>query len=102
MRPVSAIKLATLPTAVLTHGTLAHIASPIAFGNDSARELKHAGWQLERVLSDNGNEFRSLAFPTTLKHLGEPPRLSWRSDPLRRMGRWGDDRRIRVRSGSGP
>jgi transposase InsO family protein len=22
------------------------------------------------VLSDNGNEFRSLAFPTTLKHLG--------------------------------
>jgi len=28
-----------------------------------ARELQAAGWQLERVLSDNGNQFRSLAFP---------------------------------------
>src|SRR3954454_16087331 len=28
-----------------------------------ARELKAAGWRLERVLSDNGNEFRSRAFP---------------------------------------
>jgi transposase InsO family protein len=35
-----------------------------------ARELKQAGWRLERVLSDNGNEFRSLAFPATLERLG--------------------------------
>ena len=35
-----------------------------------ARELQAAGWQLERVLSDNGNQFRSLAFPATLQRLG--------------------------------
>jgi transposase InsO family protein len=35
-----------------------------------ARELKQAGWRLERALSDNGNEFRSQAFPATLKRLG--------------------------------
>jgi transposase InsO family protein len=35
-----------------------------------ARELQAAGWQLERVLSDNGNEFRGLAFPATLQRLG--------------------------------
>ncbi len=35
-----------------------------------ARDLQAAGWRLERVLSDNGNEFRSLAFPATLQRLG--------------------------------
>jgi len=35
-----------------------------------ARELKAAGWRLERVLSDNGNEFRGLPFGETLKRLG--------------------------------
>jgi transposase InsO family protein len=35
-----------------------------------ARELKSAGWQLERVLSDNGSEFRSNDFTTTLQRLG--------------------------------
>jgi transposase InsO family protein len=35
-----------------------------------ARELKAAGWRLERVLSDNGNEFRGLPFGKSLKRLG--------------------------------
>jgi hypothetical protein len=35
-----------------------------------ARELKAAGWRLERVLSDNGNEFRGHAFHDILKRLG--------------------------------
>ena len=35
-----------------------------------ARDLQAAGWRLEGVLSDNGNVFRSLAFPATLEHLG--------------------------------
>jgi transposase InsO family protein len=35
-----------------------------------ARDLNHAGWRLERVLSDNGNEFRGPAFGATLDRLG--------------------------------
>jgi transposase InsO family protein len=35
-----------------------------------ASELKAAGWRLERVLSDNGNEFRGLPFGRSLKRLG--------------------------------
>jgi transposase InsO family protein len=35
-----------------------------------AGELKAAGWRLERVLSDNGNEFRGVAFGQTLERLG--------------------------------
>jgi transposase InsO family protein len=35
-----------------------------------ARDLKAAGWRLERVLSDNGNEFRALPFGQTLARLG--------------------------------
>lgn len=35
-----------------------------------ARELKQAGWRLERVLCDNGNEFRSETFRTPLTRLG--------------------------------
>jgi transposase len=35
-----------------------------------ARDLRAAGWKLERVLSDNGNEFRGETFPATLKRLG--------------------------------
>jgi transposase InsO family protein len=35
-----------------------------------AAELQAAGWRLERVLSDNGNEFRSRAFGDTLTDLG--------------------------------
>ena len=35
-----------------------------------AAELKAAGWRLERVLSDNGNEFRSARFGETLAQLG--------------------------------
>jgi transposase InsO family protein len=33
-------------------------------------ELAAVGWQLERVLSDNGNEFRGLPFGRALKTLG--------------------------------
>jgi transposase InsO family protein len=35
-----------------------------------AKDLQAAGWQLERVLSDNGNEFRSVVFGDTLRALG--------------------------------
>jgi transposase len=35
-----------------------------------ARELKQAGWRLERVLCDNGNEFRGEAFKQTIENLG--------------------------------
>ena len=34
-----------------------------------AKDLKAAGWRLERMLSDNGNEFRGVAFARTLKQL---------------------------------
>jgi transposase InsO family protein len=34
-----------------------------------ARELQAAGWKLERVLSDNGNEFRGHPFTATLERL---------------------------------
>jgi transposase InsO family protein len=35
-----------------------------------AGDLKAAGWRLERVLSDNGNEFRGQHFATTIEKLG--------------------------------
>lgn len=35
-----------------------------------AQELKDAGWKLERMLSDNGNEFRGLPFGAALDKLG--------------------------------
>jgi transposase InsO family protein len=35
-----------------------------------AGELKAAGWKLERILSDNGNEFRGHQFPETIARLG--------------------------------
>jgi transposase InsO family protein len=35
-----------------------------------AREPKAAGWRLERVLADNGNEFRGPLFHATLERLG--------------------------------
>ena len=34
------------------------------------QELAQAGWRLERVLTDNGGEFRSTAFRSTLEQLG--------------------------------
>jgi transposase InsO family protein len=34
-----------------------------------AADLKAAGWRLERVLSDNGNEFRGLPFGQTIRRL---------------------------------
>jgi transposase InsO family protein len=35
-----------------------------------ARDLRAAGWKLERVLSDNGNEFRGETFQKILERLG--------------------------------
>ncbi len=35
-----------------------------------AGDLKAAGWRLERMLSDNGNEFRGEPFGATLTKLG--------------------------------
>lgn len=35
-----------------------------------ASDLKQAGWALERVLSDNGNEFRGNQFGQTIERLG--------------------------------
>jgi transposase len=35
-----------------------------------ASELQAVGWRLERILSDNGGEFRSQSFRTTLAELG--------------------------------
>jgi transposase InsO family protein len=35
-----------------------------------ARDLKQAGWRLERVLCDNGNEFRGKRFQATVASLG--------------------------------
>jgi transposase InsO family protein len=40
-----------------------------------ASELAAAGWQLERVLTDNGGEFRSQPFRDTLAQLGTPHTL---------------------------
>ena len=40
------------------------------FARRIAGDLRDAGWQLERVLSDNGNEFRGHRFTTTLTKLG--------------------------------
>ena len=35
-----------------------------------AADLASAGWRLERVLTDNGSEFRSGVFGATVRHLG--------------------------------
>jgi len=35
-----------------------------------AADLRAVGWRLERILSDNGSEFRSAEFGTTLRELG--------------------------------
>jgi hypothetical protein len=40
------------------------------FARRVCAELAQAGWRLERVLSDNGGEFRSHDFRTTLERLG--------------------------------
>jgi transposase InsO family protein len=44
-------------------------AQTSALARRVANDLKAAGWRLERVLTDNGNEFRSLAFTQTLERL---------------------------------
>ena len=47
-----------------------HAAQTSRLARRVAADLKQAGWQLERVLSDNGNEFRGLEFGRTMNHLG--------------------------------
>jgi Integrase core domain len=62
-------------------GQLAEILDQLAVDNPTAaqtstlarrvaRELKAAGWQLERVLADNGNEYRGQRFHQTIERLG--------------------------------
>ena len=45
-------------------------STPAASRAASRAELQQAGWRLERVLSDNGNEFRSRVFTDALAALG--------------------------------
>jgi transposase InsO family protein len=46
------------------------VAHSTALARRVARDLHAAGWRLERVLSDNGNEFRNLDFDRCLDQLG--------------------------------
>jgi transposase InsO family protein len=48
----------------------ASAAHTSALARRVAGDLQQMGWRLERVLSDNGNEFRSLVFGDTLAQLG--------------------------------
>jgi transposase InsO family protein len=41
-----------------------------ALARTVARELQAMGWRLERVLSDNGNEFKAMRFKQGLRKLG--------------------------------
>jgi transposase InsO family protein len=55
--------LVTCPTGQPTATDTSKLARRVA------ADLARAGWKLERVLTDNGNEFRT-SFDTTLTHLG--------------------------------
>jgi Integrase core domain len=63
-----------------------------------ARELKRAGWRLERVLCDNGNEFKGPRFHATVDSLGAPrhphPRRSPADERPRRGAAQDDPRRV--------
>jgi transposase len=63
-----------------------------------ATELKAAGWRLERMLSDNGNEFRGHDFTETLAKLKRPPQPHPRRTPTNQRQRRGasedDPRRV--------
>jgi transposase InsO family protein len=54
---------------ICRHGSLT-AAQTSKLARRVAGELKAAGWRLERVLSDNGNEFRGMQFPATIQRLG--------------------------------
>ena len=41
-----------------------------ALARKVARDLQRFGWKLERVMTDNGNEFRSMAFRDVVRALG--------------------------------
>ncbi len=64
-----------------------------------AGDLKAAGWRLERVLSDNGNEFRGLAFGrprsrSSAPHLQPHPRRTPTNQRQRRSAPQNDPRRM--------
>jgi transposase InsO family protein len=63
----SAFAWAELVRAPSTGPTVAHST---ALARRVARDLHAAGWRLERMLSDNGNEFRNLDFGRCLDALG--------------------------------
>jgi transposase InsO family protein len=46
------------------------VAHTTALARRVARDLQRGGWRLERMLSDNGNEFRNLDFARCLCSLG--------------------------------
>jgi transposase len=52
-----------------------------------AAQLRAAGWKLERVLTDNGGEFRSTSFRSTLDQLGARHAHPRRSPPDQRRRR---------------
>jgi transposase InsO family protein len=56
-------ELVSCPTNQPSAGQTSRLARRVA------GDLKQAGWRLERVLTDNGNEYRSLPFTTTLTRL---------------------------------
>jgi transposase InsO family protein len=57
---------ADLVASKVAQPTAAHTSR---LGGRVARDLASCGWRLERVLVDNGNEFRSSAFADTLERL---------------------------------
>jgi transposase InsO family protein len=63
----SSFAWADLVSAPASGPTVAHTT---ALARRVARELHAAGWRVKRMLSDNGNEFRNLAFGACLADLG--------------------------------
>ncbi len=57
-------ELVVCPTDNPTAGQTSKLARRVT------KELRQAGWKLERVLCDNGNEFKGVAFGETLARLG--------------------------------
>jgi transposase InsO family protein len=55
---------------VRCHGGGPSQAQASRFARRVATELRAVGWRLERVLSDNGNEFNLPAFPAAMQALG--------------------------------
>ena len=73
-------------------------ARPASSPAASPASCKAAGWQLERVLSDNGNEFTAATSATTVAELERPPHPHPRRPPAdqrpRRSAPQDDPRRV--------